>query len=130
MLHTHTKHDVQSDLSTYPENTMSANHKKHSRIPHTLQSVFLASNRGRKVDKPPPNCLGTRVFRTWSKKRPTADQKIIVATPATPLARKRYESMGSKKIKVRESSLARELCTIMRYSSNSKYDPLSMDAVP
>lgn len=36
------------------------------RIPKTLQAVFLASNRGNDVDKPPPKQVAFKVFlRTW-----------------------------------------------------------------
>jgi ankyrin repeat protein len=39
-----------------------------SRIPTTLQQVFLSSNRGNNVDKPPPMKVANRVFRTlWTK---------------------------------------------------------------
>ena len=39
-----------------------------SRIPTTLQQVFLSSNRGNNVDKPPPMKVANRMFRTlWSK---------------------------------------------------------------
>jgi Ankyrin repeats (3 copies) len=39
-----------------------------SRIPTTLQQVFLSSNRGNDVDKPPPMKVANRMFRTfWSK---------------------------------------------------------------
>ena len=34
-----------------------------SRIPASLQAVFLASNRGREVDKPPPNQAGNKVSK-------------------------------------------------------------------
>jgi hypothetical protein len=40
------------------------------RIPASLQAVFLASNRGNKMDKPPPDSLANRVFfRPWFGKR-------------------------------------------------------------
>jgi Ankyrin repeats (3 copies) len=39
-----------------------------SRIPTSLQHVFLSSNRGHDVDKPPPLQVANRAFRTlWSK---------------------------------------------------------------
>lgn len=39
---------------------------RHSRIPLTLQAVFLASNRGRDVNKPPPERVAYKVFfRNW-----------------------------------------------------------------
>jgi hypothetical protein len=43
-----------------------ANTNKQSRIPATLQSVFLASNRGNEVHKPPPDNVAYKVFfRNW-----------------------------------------------------------------
>jgi hypothetical protein len=42
------------------------NTNKASRIPATLQSVFLASNRGNEVHKPPPDNVAYKVFfRNW-----------------------------------------------------------------
>jgi hypothetical protein len=39
---------------------------RQSRIPNTLQAVFLASNRGREVHKPPPEKVAYKVyFRNW-----------------------------------------------------------------
>jgi len=43
-----------------------------SRIPATLQAVFLASNRGKTVDKPPPKQASSKVFfRNWLFQRQT-----------------------------------------------------------
>ena len=40
--------------------------KEGGRIPQTLQAVFLASNRGNDVHKPPPDSAASRVyFRNW-----------------------------------------------------------------
>lgn len=42
------------------------NTKRQSRIPTALQSVFLASNRGNNVNKPPPDHSAQKVFyRNW-----------------------------------------------------------------
>lgn len=39
---------------------------RQSRIPFTLQAVFLASNRGNEVHKPPPERVASKVFfRNW-----------------------------------------------------------------
>jgi hypothetical protein len=39
---------------------------RQSRIPFTLQAVFLASNRGNEVHKPPPEKVASKVFfRNW-----------------------------------------------------------------
>lgn len=39
---------------------------RQSRIPFTLQAVFLASNRGNEVHKPPPEKVANKVFfRNW-----------------------------------------------------------------
>ena len=37
--------------------------QRGNRIPLALQNIFLASNRGETVDKPPPNRLANRWFR-------------------------------------------------------------------
>jgi actin-related protein len=42
---------------------MAPNQQKLSRIPLPLQVIFLHSNRGFKVDKPPPERLASKVFR-------------------------------------------------------------------
>ena len=44
-------------------------HDSKSRVPCTLQAVFLASNRGCDVKRAPPNRVGSRIFRTWFTKR-------------------------------------------------------------
>jgi hypothetical protein len=53
----------------YPHRTMnnqSNNPSRQGRIPATLQAVFLASNRGRDVNKPPPAKVASKVFfRNW-----------------------------------------------------------------
>jgi hypothetical protein len=42
------------------------NPSRQGRIPATLQAVFLASNRGRDVNKPPPAKVASKVFfRNW-----------------------------------------------------------------
>ena len=44
--------------------------KRQSRIPFTLQAVFLASNRGKTVDQPPPEKAGNKTFfRNWFLQR-------------------------------------------------------------
>jgi hypothetical protein len=43
-----------------------SNPSRQGRIPATLQAVFLASNRGRDVNKPPPAKVASKVFfRNW-----------------------------------------------------------------
>jgi hypothetical protein len=47
-------------------NTQNSNRARQGRIPATLQAVFLASNRGREVNKPPPEKAASKVyFRNW-----------------------------------------------------------------
>jgi hypothetical protein len=42
------------------------NRSRQGRIPATLQAVFLASNRGKDVNKPPPAKVASKVyFRNW-----------------------------------------------------------------
>jgi hypothetical protein len=47
-------------------NNQAPNPSRQGRIPATLQAVFLASNRGRDVNKPPPAKVASKVFfRNW-----------------------------------------------------------------
>jgi hypothetical protein len=47
-------------------NNQANNPSRQGRIPATLQAVFLASNRGRDVNKPPPAKVASKVFfRNW-----------------------------------------------------------------
>jgi hypothetical protein len=47
-------------------NSQDKNPSRQGRIPATLQAVFLASNRGRDVNKPPPAKVASKVFfRNW-----------------------------------------------------------------
>jgi hypothetical protein len=47
-------------------NDQSNNRSRQGRIPATLQAVFLASNRGKDVNKPPPEKAASKVyFRNW-----------------------------------------------------------------
>jgi hypothetical protein len=49
--------------------------QRQSRIPNTLQAVFLASNRGREVHKPPPEKVAYKVyFRNWLFQRQSDSQ--------------------------------------------------------
>jgi hypothetical protein len=60
---------------------------RQGRIPATLQAVFLASNRGREVNKPPPASVASKVFfRNWlfqrqaeskDKEAPTLKKKSV-----------------------------------------------------
>jgi hypothetical protein len=46
--------------------TQDNNRSRQGRIPATLQAVFLASNRGKEVNKPPPAAVASKVFfRNW-----------------------------------------------------------------
>jgi hypothetical protein len=46
--------------------TQDNDRSRQGRIPATLQAVFLASNRGREVNKPPPAKVASKVFfRNW-----------------------------------------------------------------
>jgi hypothetical protein len=46
--------------------TASINRNRQGRIPNTLQAVFLASNRGKEVNLPPPDQSAAKVFkRNW-----------------------------------------------------------------
>lgn len=62
---------VQTNIMTRTDN---APQSRQSRIPATLQAVFLASNRGKEVNKPPPAQVGNKVFfRNWFlQRKPTS----------------------------------------------------------
>jgi hypothetical protein len=46
--------------------TQDNNRSRQGRIPATLQAVFLASNRGNEVNKPPPAKVASKVYlRGW-----------------------------------------------------------------
>jgi hypothetical protein len=50
---------------------------RQSRIPSTLQAVFLASNRGKDVHKPPPEKAGSKVFfSNWFFQKKTDSKKM------------------------------------------------------
>jgi hypothetical protein len=52
------------------------NRSRQGRIPATLQAVFLASNRGKEVNKPPPAAVASKVFfRNWLFQRQTGSKK-------------------------------------------------------
>jgi hypothetical protein len=47
-----------------------------ARVPATLQAVFLASNRGKEVSKPPPASVASKVFfHNWLIQRQTESKK-------------------------------------------------------
>jgi hypothetical protein len=47
-------------------NSQDNNRSRQGRIPATLQAVFLAANRGKDVNKPPPAQVASKVyFRNW-----------------------------------------------------------------
>ncbi len=51
---------------------------RQGRIPAILQAVFLASNRGAVVDKPPPARVASKVFfRNWLfQRQPESKEKV------------------------------------------------------
>jgi hypothetical protein len=56
--------------------TQDNNRSRQGRIPATLQAVFLASNRGKEVNKPPPAAVASKVFfRNWLFQRQTGATK-------------------------------------------------------
>lgn len=51
---------------------------RQSRIPFTLQAVFLASNRGKDVHKPPPRNAANKVFkRNWLLQRQSKEKAPV-----------------------------------------------------
>jgi hypothetical protein len=75
--------------------------KKQSRIPVALQAVFLASNRGKEVHKPPPEKAANKVFfRNWlfqkassSFSRGKKSQIIRTADVKTPTETKKRPAL-------------------------------------
>lgn len=58
---------------------------RQSRIPFTLQAVFLASNRGKDVHKPPPENAGSKVFKkNWFLQRQAKEKKNKLKTEGSP----------------------------------------------
>jgi hypothetical protein len=56
--------------------TQDNNRSRQGRIPATLQAVFLASNRGKEVNKPPPAAVASKVFfRNWLFQHQTGSKK-------------------------------------------------------
>jgi hypothetical protein len=77
-------------------NSQENNRSRQGRIPATLQAVFLASNRGRDVNKPPPAQVASKVyFRNWLFQR-QANEKRGVLFGGTGKARKTKKEKKSK----------------------------------
>jgi hypothetical protein len=74
------------------------NRSRQGRIPATLQAVFLASNRGRDVNKPPPEKAASKIyFRNWLFQRQTGSKDkrgSLFAGSEKP--RKKQEKHSSK----------------------------------
>ena len=64
---------------------MSTPSRSRSRIPDSLQAIFLTSNRGEEVNDAPPENFASRVFGTWFSKR--VGTKIIEGPVKTISAR-------------------------------------------
>ena len=67
------------------------------RIPEALQQVFLASNRGKEVNKPPPGGIALKVYRRqwfWQKKKSSITPKDCLRVPSTHTA---LSSLSSRK---------------------------------
>lgn len=75
--------------------------RKQGRIPVALQAVFLASNRGKEVHKPPPEKAANKVFfRNWlfqkasnSFSRGKKSQIIKTADVKTPTETKKRPAL-------------------------------------
>jgi hypothetical protein len=81
---------------------------RQSRIPFTLQAVFLASNRGKDVHKPPPENAGSKVFfcNWFFQRKPDSKKKKFNKTKSgksllSDDAKKEKEE--SKEVSVRRS---------------------------
>jgi hypothetical protein len=76
-------------------NIQDNNNSRQVRIPATLQAVFLASNRGTEVNKPPPASAGSKVFfHNWLFQRQAESKERD-----THLLRKRKVKDVKKKTK-------------------------------
>ena len=73
-------------MSEKQENPMAKLESRVERVPASLQSIFIAANRGKVVSKPPPNQVASRRFRTWfaapRTKVPTTATTTSTTTPA------------------------------------------------
>lgn len=57
---------MSASVGSLPKSTPSSNTTHRSRIPASLQAVFLSSNRGNDVHKPPPDAAASKTyFRNW-----------------------------------------------------------------
>ena len=79
-----------------------------SRIPATLQAIFLASNRGSTVEKPPPRHVANRAYtthwsRTFNSKRNKAKAEASFAAAAEAEA---ASKVGAPKVPDEEVSHA------------------------
>ena len=98
------------------------------RIPEALQQVFLASNRGKEVHKPPPGGLGFKVYKRtwfWQKKKSSiehnykSDRSKSTSKGLFPRKKKKDPSRhGDKKKKKKKSSSSDDspqiyLCAIL-----------------
>jgi len=72
-----------SNCSSHSKKYRPGNAGNHAaRIPKMLQAVFLASNRGHDVHKPPPENVASKdFFRTWRGK---SNKQTGKSTPARP----------------------------------------------
>jgi hypothetical protein len=110
-----------------------------SRIPVSLQAVFLASNRGQEVNKPPPGNMASRVFssvfknhpRSWfrRKKAPKNNKETSLAKIRVALSRQQRHAAGTAPSAA--SPISEIVCRVERSNnkkstsrdpSNSEYD--------
>jgi hypothetical protein len=79
-----------------------SNPSRQGRIPATLQAVFLASNRGRDVNKPPPAKVASKVFfRNWLFQRQAGSKEkrgsLFAGTGGKKTKRERKPKVQIKK---------------------------------
>jgi hypothetical protein len=87
------------------QNPASNSKSRQSRIPTTLQAVFLASNRGKEVHKPPPEQVAYKVyFRNWLFQRNTTPDARTAGKPGVARNSKPTRSLfGNNTITTRRS---------------------------
>jgi hypothetical protein len=81
---------------------MAPNQQKPSRIPLALQVIFLHSNRGYRVDKPPPERQASKIFRRGLFFKKPVDPKSKTEADSSP--------EETKSMKTQETSSVSTLC--------------------
>lgn len=99
---------------------------RQSRIPSALQAVFLASNRGKDVDAPPPENVAYKVFfRNWRLQRQGRSKENLKTTAGFFSMEKR-----SPKANIRKTPLSSPTSPLPKPKSMVKVDEPSSPSSP